>query len=155
MTNETTKLVLKASGIFLLAKAVLFIPEIASLIPVYSYIENDKLSVITISIIITFLILVVSGILLIVKNKPEAKIEAPSENLLPLAIIIGAVIIFFQSLSELPTVIGMLVYGTTDQYSYSYINFYGTALKLIGNLIGLCIGAIMFFKAKTIARWIK
>jgi len=154
--NEATKLALKLAGIYVLIRAILYIPVVSSFRMLSL---NDETKVGSITLLITFGLLVILGLWLTFKNKPKFEKEVmTSSDLTSLGLAIGGVIVFALAISDLPLLISKLVYTSTSLTPIEIIganNNVGNVMALIGNLIQLLLGALLFFKAKYFARLIK
>ena len=155
--NEATKLALKLAGIYVLIKAISYIPPVVLSLRIIGLTDEAKVGSIT--LLITFGLLVILGIWLVFKNKPVFEKEAiTSSELMPLGLAIGGVIVFALAISDLPLLISKLVYTSISSNPLEIIganNNIENVMALIGNLIQLLLGAILFLKAKYFAQLIK
>ncbi|MBD3330006.1 hypothetical protein GF354_00580 [Candidatus Peregrinibacteria bacterium] len=156
--NEVTKLALKLAGIYVLIQAIWYIPSVVSSFRMLS-LSIGEAKVGSITLLITFSLLVVLGFWLTFKNKPKFEKEAiSSPELLTLGLAIGGLIIFALAISDLPLFISKLVYTSTSTNPLEINganNNVENVMALIGNLIQLLLGALIFFKAKYFAQLIK
>jgi hypothetical protein len=155
--NDAIKLALKLAGIYILVKAILYIPSVVLSIRTLNLSNEAKVGSIT--LLITFTLLVVLGLWLILKNKPKfEKGTIASSELTTLGLAVGGVIIFALAISDLPLLISHLVYTSTSARQIEILGINDnveSVMILIGNLIQLLLGALLFFKAKHFARLIK
>lgn len=157
--NEAIKLALKLAGIYVLIQAILYIPPVVSSFRMFSLTDEAKIGSIT--LLITFGLLVVLGLWLTFKNKPKFEKEAmTSSGLMSLGLAISGVIVFALAIGDLPLLISKLAFTSTSP-SPIPIEIIGAnnnvenIMALIGNLIQLLLGALLFFKAKYFAQLIK
>lgn len=155
--NETTKLALKLAGIYMLVQAILYIPSVVSSFRMLSLTSDAKVGSIT--LLITFGLLVVLGLWLTFMNKPKfVKDVTPSSDLLTVGLVISGIIVIALAISDLPLLISKLVYTSTNTSPIEIIgaNSNGeNVMTLVGNLIQLLLGALLFFRAKYFAQLIK
>lgn len=155
--DNITKLALKLAGIYILVKAILNIPAVVSSIKILRL--NTELKVESITLWITFALLVALGLWLTFGNNPKFEKEKTiSSELLTAGLAISGVVIFTLAISPLPLLISNLVYISTHPMQ---IDIFGTndvldnVMILAGSLIQLILGALLFFKAKYFTRLIK
>ncbi len=155
--NEATKLALKLAGIYVLIQAILYLPLVVSSFRMLRLTDEAKIGSIT--LLITFGLLVVLGLWLTFKNKPKLEKEVmTSSGLLSLGLAIGGMIIFALAISDLPLLISKLVYTSTSPSPIEILganNNVENVMAVVGNLIQLLLGALLFFKAKYFAQLIK
>ena len=155
--DNITKLALKLAGLYILVKVILNIPAIVSSIKILKF--NNELQVESITLWITFTLLVVLGLWLTFRNNPKfEKEKTVSSELITVGLAISGVVIFTLAISNLPLLISNLVYISGHPMQ---IDVFGTnsvldnIMILAGSLIQLILGTLLFFKAKYFARLIK
>ncbi len=156
-TNQTTKLALKLAGIYILAQTILSIPNVALGLRMFNQNREEMASFII--YLISFVLLAIFGILLVTKNKPELEQkETNSTDLLSVGIIISGLIIFASAIGELPILISVAIF-TIKNSNYlndlSVGNILNITMQLLGNLIQLTLGLLLFFKTKYFVKLIK
>lgn len=155
--NEPTKLALKMAGIYILVKAILYIPSAMTGFRMINLSSDGKVG--AVALFITFALLVILGLWLTLKNKPQfEKATMSHPDLIPLGLAIGGVIIFALAISELPFLVSKLLYTSTSDSPIAIIggnNNLENTMKLAGNLLQLLLGNLLFFKAKYFAKLIK
>jgi len=153
--NNITKLALKLAGVYMLIQAILYLtPLIAGL----SSIQQDS-KIIPITFSITFVLLVVLGLILVLRNKPKFDdIKVIPSEILQTGISVGGIILFTLAIKETPLLITKLV---NTYFSIIPIETIGknypveNLMPLVGNLIQLILGLIFFLKAKFFSNVLK
>jgi hypothetical protein len=157
-TNQITKLALKLAGIYLLSQTILSIPSVVLGLKMFNQ-NREEMGSSFIAYLISFILLALFGILLVIKNKPELEQkETNSTDLLSVGIIVSGLIIFASAIGELPMLISGAIF-TMKNSNYlgdlSAGNIVNIAMQLLGNLIQLTLGGLLFFKTKYFVKLIK
>ncbi len=158
-------LALKIMGIYVLTKAIQYIPAVVSTLPsllsARSEMANNKFS--QISILVTFILMIGFGLwLLLKKNKSinneteTVKIEN-NADLFTLGFAISGIFIFTIAVVDLPYLVIQLFNQLFSNYSKILLVSTNREIigKIIGNIIELSLGILLFFKARYFTKFIK
>lgn len=155
--NDVTKLALKLAGIYVLVKAIQFIPSVV--LSIKNFNVNEDIKTGSITLLVTLALLIILGLWLTLKYKPKFEKGAESSSeLLTTGIAVAGIMVFALAISNLPIAISYLAQTSTNikQVMIPGISDFNESLIiLIGNLIQLALGALFFFKAKYFARLVK
>lgn len=123
---------------------------------IWLLISNREMPFLVISLLITFALLAGLSAWLIFKNNPKFDKDLKySSNLMPTGLAIGGMILFSLAIADLPLLIAQYTSSTANMLPNIGINSnLEKSMAIIGNLIQLSIGALIFFKAKYFSKLI-
>ena len=157
--NSVIKLAVKIAGIYVIAQTILLLP---SLILVLNSLIKGGSAEAAVATVASFVMLLVLAVALIMTkcNKGGEKdgIHQLEGDIKTVALAVAAIIIFALALDDLPVLIGQLVFALTTPQQMIVVNganAFTLSLQLIGKVVVMALGALIFFQAKPIAKFIK